>query len=34
MEKAHNEFNCERIAKYMLDLIETGTYNAPWAEIL
>ena len=34
MERAHSEFNCERIAKYMLDLIETGTYDAPWAEIL
>jgi len=34
MEKAHSEFNCERIAKHLLDLIETGTYNAPWAEIL
>jgi spore maturation protein CgeB len=34
MERAHIEFNCERIAKHLLDLIETGTYNAPWAEIL
>lgn len=34
MEKAHNEFNCEKIARYVLDLIETGTYDAPWAEIL
>lgn len=34
MQRAHNEFNCEKIAKYILDLIETGTYNAPWAEIL
>lgn len=34
MEKTHSEFNCEKIAQYMLDLIETGTYDAPWAEIL
>ncbi len=34
MERAHSEFNCERIAKCMLDLIETGTYNAPWACVL
>jgi spore maturation protein CgeB len=34
MERAHTEFNCEKIAQYMLDLIETGTYDAPWAEIL
>jgi len=34
MEKAHAEFNCERIAQYVLDLIETGTYKAPWVTIL
>ena len=34
MEKAHSEFNTERIAKHLLDLIETGAYDAPWAEIL
>jgi spore maturation protein CgeB len=34
MEHAHKEFNCEKIAGYLLDLIETGTYDAPWAEIL
>jgi len=34
MQRAHSEFNCERIAKHLLDLIETGTYDAPWAEIL
>lgn len=34
MEKAHADFNCEKIAQYMLDLIETGSYNTPWAEIL
>ena len=34
MERAHSEFSCERIAKLTLDLIETGTYDAPWVEIL
>ncbi|HEW78826.1 MAG TPA: hypothetical protein ENH34_02515 [Phycisphaerales bacterium] len=34
MQRAHNEFNCEKIARHMLDLIETGAYEAPWAEIL
>lgn len=33
MQRAHTEFNCEKIAQYMLELIETGTYDAPWAEI-
>jgi hypothetical protein len=26
----HAEFNCEKIAKYTLDLIEAGAYKAPW----
>ena len=34
MQRAHTEFNCEKIAKYMLELIETGTYDAHWMEIL
>jgi len=34
MQKMHNDFNCQKMAQYMLDLIETGSYNAPWAEIL
>ena len=34
MQKAHIDFNCEKIARYMLELIETGNCNAPWAEIL
>ena len=34
MQKAHADYNCRKIAQYMLDLIETGSYNAPWAEIL
>lgn len=27
---AHSEFNCEKIAKYILELMETGNYKAPW----
>jgi spore maturation protein CgeB len=34
MQKAHADFNCEKMAQLLLDLIETGTYNAPWAVIL
>jgi spore maturation protein CgeB len=34
MERAHSQFNCEKIAKHMLDLVETGTYDAPWRTIL
>lgn len=34
MQYVHTEFNCEKIAKYTLDLIETGTYDAPWTGIL
>jgi len=34
MQRAHAEFNCTRIAGHLMDLIETGSYNAPWAEIL
>ena len=30
MQRAHNEFNCQKIAKCLLDLIENGTYDAPW----
>jgi spore maturation protein CgeB len=33
MERAHSEFNCERIAKLTLDLIEKGSYDAPWSVI-
>jgi len=34
MERAHSEFNCTKIAGYLMDLVETGKYDAPWAEIL
>lgn len=30
MKWAHQEFNCEKIAKYTLEAIENGTYRAPW----
>lgn len=30
MRRAHTEFNCERMAKYILDVVETGAYSAPW----
>ena len=34
MQKAHADFNCEKIAKYMFDLIETGACDAPWVQVL
>jgi spore maturation protein CgeB len=34
MQQAHEAFNTERIVQYMLDLIDTGTYDAPWVELL
>ena len=30
MEWVHAEFNCRKIAGYLLDLVETGKYTAPW----
>jgi len=30
MHRVHTEFNCERMAKYTIDLIEKGSYSAPW----
>ncbi len=30
MEYIHREFNCEKIAGYMLDVVEKGSYKAPW----
>ncbi|MBN2313746.1 MAG: glycosyltransferase [Sedimentisphaerales bacterium] len=32
MERAHKEFSCQRIAQYVLDLVEKGTYDAPWTQ--
>ena len=34
MEHAHQEFNCVRLAQILLDLIDKGTYKAPWAEVV
>lgn len=31
MQRAHKEFNCTKIAKYTMDLIENGSYSAPWS---
>jgi len=33
-EHAHREFNCQRMARHLLDLVEKGRIDAPWAEIL
>ncbi len=30
MEHAHKEFNSVKIAGYLLDLVEKGSYSAPW----
>jgi glycosyltransferase involved in cell wall biosynthesis len=30
MARAHEEFSCEKIAGYVLELIKTGRYSAPW----
>lgn len=34
MLKAHTDFSCVKIVQHVLDLIDTGTYDAPWAVIL
>jgi len=34
MKRAHTEFNCVKMAQHVLDLIENGHYDAPWARIL
>jgi len=33
MKRAHSEFNCTAIAQDIIELITTGSYNKPWAEI-
>ncbi len=33
MKWVHEQFNSVKIAGYILELIEKGTYNAPWSEI-
>ena len=30
MQHVHEQFNSVKIAKYILELIEKGSYNAPW----
>lgn len=34
MQHVHDEFNIQKIAKYTIDVIENGTYSAPWSECL
>ncbi|UCG48051.1 MAG: glycosyltransferase [Phycisphaerales bacterium] len=34
MARAHKEFNCVRIARDLLELIDKGAYSAPWAHVL
>ena len=34
MKWTHEQYNSVKIAGYILDLIEKGTYNAPWAKIM
>ncbi len=31
MERAHAEFNCTKMAGYVIDLVERGTYSPSWA---
>ncbi len=33
MRLAHEQFNSTRIAGYMVDVIESGAYSAPWGDI-
>jgi hypothetical protein len=34
IEYTHREFNCARMAEYVVELVETGDYKAPWKVIL
>jgi hypothetical protein len=34
MNWVHEQFNGVKIAGYILDVIEKGTYNAPWTKLL
>jgi len=34
MKWAHQQFNCVKIASLILDLVEKGSYDAPWTGIL
>ncbi len=33
MDYVHKTFNCQRIARDMIDFLTTGTYDAPWRDI-
>ncbi|MFA5291488.1 MAG: glycosyltransferase [Phycisphaerae bacterium] len=33
MQRAHDEFNCEKIARYIIDSIVKGSYDAPWTNM-
>ena len=34
MERAHKEFNCQKMAQYVLDLVDKGSYDAPWGVVI
>jgi hypothetical protein len=34
MNWMHEQFNCVKMAQRVIDLVEKGSYNAPWTEIL
>ncbi len=34
MQKAHTDFNCVKIAQYMLDIMEKGGCDAPWSYVI
>jgi len=34
MEYAHKHYNCTTIAENAMELITTGSYSKPWAEVL
>ncbi len=34
MKWVHEQFNCVKIAGYIIELVEKGSYNAPWSEYL
>jgi len=34
MLEAYTDFNYQKIAKYMIDLAETATYDSLWATIM
>jgi spore maturation protein CgeB len=34
MQRAHNEFNCEKMMQHVLDVIDKGCCNMSWAEVL